>query len=199
MIGDPYITLEDLKDYLSLSGTERFDDVLQDAIESASDEINRFTGRQFQPAEAPTARTYDFVGCGYLPVDDFFSTEGLKIRVGADDTDPLDDNAYTLYPLNGIHEGTPGWSYNSIDLHGYWSPFRAGFQRVHVTAMWGWETVPHAVQQATRILAAETFQLKDAPLGTAGQDQYGPVLRVRDSRMATNKLKRYVRTAVYVA
>jgi hypothetical protein len=42
-------------------------------------------------------------------------------------------------------------------------------------------------------MAAETFQLKDAPLGVAGMDAFGSALRVRDNAMAASKLAPYVR------
>ena len=65
-----------------------------------------------------------------------------------------------------------------------------------MTAKWGWEAVPEAVRQATVIIAAETFQLKDAPFGTAGMDQFGNIYHVRDNRIAAGKLARYCRRRI---
>jgi hypothetical protein len=61
---------------------------------------------------------------------------------------------------------------------------------VQVTAQWGWAAVPDSVKQATKILAAEIFRLKDAPLGVAGFNDFGPV-RVREVPQVSMLLKRY--------
>jgi hypothetical protein len=61
---------------------------------------------------------------------------------------------------------------------------------VQITALWGWSAVPDPVKQATLIIAAEQWKLKDAPFGVAGFGEFGPI-RVRDNPMAASLLARY--------
>jgi len=44
---------------------------------------------------------------------------------------------------------------------------------VQVTGVWGWSQVPSGVSQASFILAADLFKMKDAPFGVAGVSDYG--------------------------
>jgi hypothetical protein len=51
---------------------------------------------------------------------------------------------------------------------------------------------------ATFAIAAEQFQMKDAPLGVAGSDQFGNVIRVRDMKINRDRLGPYVKNRVEV-
>lgn len=205
-LGDPYIELEDLKDYLKIPLDKlSLDDALDDALRSASEEIERHCNRQFNQVTSVSARRYQPSKCGTkVLVDDFYSTTGLVVEydnTGLGDWVTLTlDTDYEVRPLNGVVDGQSGWPYyeilffegvpvHKIDRRNYKSSVR-------VTAKWGWTAVPRPVSQACRIIAAETFQLKDAPFGVAGSDQFGNVLRVRDNRIAAGKLARYVRNRI---
>jgi hypothetical protein len=137
-----------------------------------------------------------------VAVDDFWSTAGLIVEIDAagdgsfNTVVPASD--YELYPMNGVVDGQPGWPYYEIRLVGT-DEFPTWHRRrgvVRVTAKWGWAEVPKAVRQAVVIIAAETFQLKDAPFGTAGMDQFGNIYHVRDNRIAAGKLARYCRNRI---
>lgn len=201
MLGDPYVTLTELKSYLKL--TDATDDTeLESALESASREIEDHCLRQFNDAGTVSARVYiPEDGCSVI-VDDFSTTTGLVIK-----TDENDDGVYEttwvstdyqLEPLNGVVRGVPGWPYWMIETTGT-RTFPNCLRRpsVQVTAQWGWASVPDPVKQACKILAAETFKLKDAPFGVAGFGEFGAV-RVRDNPIAARKLKRYERDPMLV-
>lgn len=182
-IGDPYITLADLRAYMGIT-VDSDDAELAAAIESVSREIERHCGRQFHRAEELSTRTYTPTAPTWTHVDDFWTTDGLRVEVnrwgdGWETVDPVAE------PENGIVDGQPGWPY--YRLSGL-----PACRRVRVTARWGWPEVPAPVRQAAKILAAETVTLRTAPLGVAGVDDYG-VVRVRDSRMAAGKLAKYIK------
>jgi hypothetical protein len=207
-LGDPYVGLEGLKDYLKIPENKiNDDDALMDAITSASGEIERTCNRQFNRAETATARRYAPSRSGTkVKVDDFYTTDDLvvEVDVNGDGTwTVVEETSYEVYPANGVSRGQTGWPYYEIHLIDVWAPVRridrVTFRpTVRVTAKWGWEEVPAPIRQACTIMAAETFQLKDAPFGVAGSDQFGNVLRVRDNRIAAGKLARYVRDRIPV-
>lgn len=193
-IGDPYATLADLKNYLSMQEDDRFDPSLTQALESVSDEIEQHCNRQFNKQVGATPREFEIENYRQVVIDDLWTTTDLVIEtsstgVSYDTTWSLTD--YELHPLNGVVSGQPGWPYNKV------VPRSTGIRRLvrgtrlRVTAQWGWAAVPAPVKQACLIMAGATFQIKDAPFGVAGSDQWGSI-RVKDNTMAQAKLNRYV-------
>jgi hypothetical protein len=192
-IGTPYITLADLKGYLKIGLDKVGQDVqLQDAINSASNEINDHCGRQFGKADSLSARHYQPESQWSLMVDDFYDATGLTIaietRYGVY-SDPINPLPTDLRPLDGVMDGQPGWPYSEIrgNFGGY------GGSIIRVTALWGWAAVPATIKQATLIVAAQTFRLSDTPLGIAGaENKFGGVVHVKDLPQVESKLARYV-------
>lgn len=196
-LGAPYIALDDLKRYLSMQEDSRFDDDLTDAIASVSQEIEQTCNRQFNRAETATARQFPADAAGFVTVDDFWDAAGLVVSTGSGFTNTWSATDYTLYPLNGIVDGQTGWPYWKIWVSDSGAQRFVRGQMVQVTAKWGWSSVPAAVIQSTKIKAGSTFQIKDAPFGVAGSDQWGTI-RVRDNQMAENKLARFVKDRILV-
>lgn len=205
-LGDLYASLDDLKTYLSIDQSkESHDDALQSALESATAEIERHCNRQFNKATSATPRVYAPTNYRTVEVDDFHTTTGLVVKLDTNGdggfATTVSASDYEASPLNGVVDGQPGWPYYKLRLLGanrIPCSYNGRQGRVQVTAQWGWSEVPAPVKQACLIMAAETFQLKDAPFGVAGMDQFGTVLRVRDNRMAAAKLARYVRNRMLV-
>ncbi|MFF8831382.1 hypothetical protein [Streptomyces sp. NPDC015131] len=203
-LGDTYATLPQLKAYMGDVFTDPSRDAaLGDALNSASREIERYCGRQFNNAGAVSAREFLALNAGRAFVDDFHTTTGLVVEVeGSDGTwTPWASGDYKLLPRNGIRDGMPGWPYTEIRaVRGGGKTFPGPYDEAHlrVTANWGWASVPAPVKQACLILAAETFQLRDAPLGVAGTNEFG-VVRVRDNKIAAAKLVPYRRAGKKVA
>jgi hypothetical protein len=201
-LGDPYVELERLKDYLKIKPEKiEQDENLQDAINSASGEIEKHCNRQFNRTETASARIYEPDDAYTVAVDDFWSTTGLLVEVDTSGDGsfstvvPASD--YEVYPRNGVVDGQVGWPYYELQfVNGTFPIYHRRKGIVRVTAKWGWSAVPEAVRQATVIIAAETFQLKDAPFGTAGMDQFGNIYHVRDNRIAAGKLARYCRRRI---
>lgn len=203
-LGDSYVELPDFKTYLvgqanaNLTGQ---DANLIDALSSASREIENYCRRQFNDAGSATAREFKPDRSRSARVDDFSTTSGLIVKL---DTDldgtfatTLTSSQYELSPANGIFDGMAGWPYYRIRLTdssiSFPSSRTSGRERVlQVTARWGWAAVPEPVRAACKIMAAETWKLKDAPFGVLGLDEFG-VVRVRQNKMAVSKLAPYAR------
>jgi hypothetical protein len=203
-LGDNYATLDELKAYMSLTGQASMDDQMTDALTTASREIERHCNRQFNNTGTASARVYAPTLPRVVRCDDFYTTTGLILESddSGDGTFPTvwTSAQYELEPVNGIVDGQLGWPYNKFRaLSGLWFPRPWTMRRnvVRVTAKWGWAEVPAPVKQACLLLAAENFQLKDAPLGVAGMGEFG-VVRVRNNRMAADKLNRYCRESALV-
>lgn len=195
-IGDPYATLDDLKTYMSLEAESMYDTVLGAALESVSREIESFCNRQFNQDASATVREFDADTRCWAEVDDFWTVTGLVVESGHGYGTVWASADYRLDPRNGIVEGQPGWPFGKVTA-AVGGRYRFDQYGLRVTAKWGWTAVPAPVRQACLIMAAETFQIKNAPFGVAGLDQFGAI-RVRDNRMAATKLSRYVRNRILV-
>src|SRR5687768_1566578 len=120
-LGDPYVELADLKEYLKIKAEKvEQDGNIQDAINSASGEIEKHCNRQFNREETASARVYEPDDAWTVSVDDFWSTTGLVVEVdtagdGSFSTVvPASD--YEVYPRNGVVDGQPGWPYYEIQF-----------------------------------------------------------------------------------
>jgi hypothetical protein len=69
---------------------------------------------------------------------------------------------------------------------------------LQVTAHFGWSAVPSDVKQAHLMLCAETFKMREAPLGVAGWSEFG-VVRVRDVPKVAKLLYPYELDRVKIA
>lgn len=200
-LGADYITRQELKSYMGLEGTT--DDLLvDDAISSASREIERHCNRQFNDSEAVSVRRYRATRCDEIAIDDFWTTTGfiLEIDVNGDGTSwtTVAATEYELTPLNRMVNGVE-WVYWKIEMVGSTKLPVSRRACVRVTAQWGWETLPSDVKQAVKMLASDTFQVKDSRMGVAGSDQFGTIVRVRSNSLVEAKLKNFVRKKVLVA
>jgi hypothetical protein len=205
MIGDPYATSDELKDYLKLTDSgSTYDARLTDAVNTASREIERLCNRQFNKDTSATARVYVPKDWRHVNVDDFWTTSGFILETDSTGDGVFENtwspSDYEIGPLNGIVDGQPGWPYwRILSVWNKILPVNCLGRRatVQVTAQWGWPSVPAPVHQACLIMAAETYELKSAPLGVAGFGDFG-VVRVRTNPIAMNKLRPYRKNPVLV-
>lgn len=173
-ITNGYATLADVKAALKI--TDNMDDsLLEIAVESASREIDGYTGRYFYNGGTAT-RNYAATDSWVTFVDDLQSVSELSTtdEVGGSYT-VWTANDFQLEPLNGLVNGLTQ-PYTSIRaVNQYVFPFLADRALVKVTGVWGWASVPVAVKQATILLAARIFKRNDSPLGVAGFGEMGVV------------------------
>lgn len=181
-LGDTYITDDELIEYLSIQGTVN-DDLVAAANLAATESINLHCARDFNQTTTATARVYAPDEPCRVDVDDFHTVTDLVVKTDDDNTGTYETTwtittDFVLEPFNGIENGRTGFPYRQIvAVDSLRFPRHLGRARLQVTAQWGWAAVPDAVKQANRILAAELFRVKDAPLGVAGINDFG-VIRV---------------------
>lgn len=206
-IGQPYISVQEFKSYLvgeanaNLTGQ---DGQFEDAINTASREIDTYCARQFNKATTATAREFEPDSANWCYVDDFWTTADLSVKLdSAGDgsfATTLVTTQYELSPANGVVDGMPGWPFYKIRLlNGLTFPcsYSGRSRTLQVTAKWGWADVPAPVRAACKIMAAETWKLKDAPFGVLGLDEFG-VVRVRQNKMAVSKLYPYSKNRLMI-
>ncbi len=194
---DAYATLDDLKLHLNVTEASK-DDLLTRALNASSRRVDEHCHRRFTTDTSATARKYVARQQRRIRIDDFYETTALVVKTDATGDGTFDTtwvtSDYQLEPLDGIVDGRPGFPYWRIRAVGN-NRFPIDFYgqaRVEVTAKWGWSAAPDDVEQATLLLAAQLYRLKDSPLGVAGESQHG-VLRVRDVPHAKDLLIPFVR------
>jgi hypothetical protein len=188
-LGRLYATVEALKSRLGIGASDTVDDFeLHGACFAASRSIEQYTERHFWRTSSDTERTFEPSGFYWLKLPEFndlvsvttFATDSSGDGV-AETTWSASD--YQLLPYNpgAAPETRP---YTKVKaLHRIFPVVYPPLVRtdlVHITGVFGWPSVPQAIKQATLILAAEMFKLKDAPFGVAGFGDFG-VVRIRDN------------------
>lgn len=181
-----YVDLPLMKKYVGddLDGVvvEMDDTLLQESIHSAAREVDRRAKRTFGKDTVASEREFTCRGNGILVVDDFWTTTDLLI-----DGVPYASTEHKLFPRNGTKSGLPGFPYESIKHCRFYKG-----QDVVITAKWGWADVPPTVVELTKMIAAENYVLRGAPLGVKGENQFGAI-RVREKYHVEQKLKLYTR------
>ncbi len=199
MIGDSYATLPQFKNYMKIDASKTgYDAAMQDALDSASEEIELFCERQFNKETSATARFFTTISCSSIEIDDLWDPVTVVVKSGTADNlgDPWSSTYYELLPRNGVVNGVPGWPYSRIRALN--RPLNIpSWGVVQVTAKWGWAAVPAPIKQACLIIASQNFKLAEAPLGVAGFNNFGSV-RVREIPQAYSKLCRYAKSPVMV-
>jgi hypothetical protein len=196
-LGGPYSTRAKLKRRMGIPDSNTAQDTdCDDELASASSAINKFCGRQFGQATELSARSFPMDSTG-VDIDDVYDLAGLLIDGVAYSTD-----THTALPLDGVHDGVPGWPYERLESAWATHPIYAALRnwpsmRVVVTALWGWAEVPADIERACLMLASDGLKSKDAPFGVAGFGDY--VVRVRANPKVAELLAPYVREPVKVA
>lgn len=192
-IGKLYCTPQALKSRLGIA--DSVDDYeIYAACYSASRAIEHYCERHFWRTPTGTARTFVPQGMYLLKLPEFNDL----VSISALRTDASGDGVFetawapTDYqPLTG--DGTPNIDaapeprpYTRVKAVGtqlfphLCAPALSRADRIQITGVWGWPSVPWGIRQAALILAEETLKLKDAPFGVAGFGEFGSI-RVRQN------------------
>jgi hypothetical protein len=202
-LGHLYVTPQMLKSRLGITGTSD-DYELHAACFAASRAIEQYCNRIFWRS-ASAARTFVPMGWYELELTDYndlVSITTLKTDTSGDGTFDVTWSAsdYQLLPFNpgSAPETRPYTRIRAIGTQMF--PLTiplvlARMNRVEITGVWGWPTVPIGIREASLILAAETFRLKDAPFGVAGFGEFGAV-RIRNNPMVAYYADPYRRNAI---
>lgn len=179
-----YTTFADMRGRLTMV-TAELDAVLLSAIDAAETAIEDYCGERVFTADlAATARVFVPRG-GHVFVDDISSTTGLVVA----DTGQT-YSTYQLEPVNALAKGRPLTAVRL--LGGCFAQAYCEEASVTVTARWGWPSVPTPVKNATEILAADLFNMRDNQFGVAGFGDMG-VMRIRENAQVKNLLVNYRR------
>lgn len=175
-----YASLAELKQALRIVDT--VDDVLlQRALDSASELIDRHCQRSFSADEAATTRTFDPVG-NVVPIDDVYTITDLVVASELGTVIPA-----AVAGVSGGYELRPRWApsvgepWTSLAYSGLWGAAWGSWWStgINVTARWGYAAeVPASIVQATLLQAGRLFSRRQSPYGVAGSPELGSELRL---------------------
>jgi len=191
-----YIDADDLFAYLGLGAPpSELIDPINDAVNAASRGVDAFCGRRFYTVSS-SPRVFRSVGSRVCRIDDAQTITLVEFDAGDDGTFTTDLTGPQWFtePLNQIGPTGEAWPFTSLRFpSSVTAPTTShGRPNVRVTAVWGWAAIPSAVRQASLILGAEAFKLREAPFGVAGFAEFGAV-RVRDIPQAAKMLQPYTK------
>lgn len=205
----PYVSADELKSWVQVPGDAKRP-VIEEVCEATTRAIDEWCQRHFWQdgtSGAPVARTFQACSPGRLDLGEF--NDLTDVAAPAVATDPAGDGTFEavwaasdfqLFPFNR----PTGRPYTAIlATAGRVFPGHSGTgrrDRVRVTGVWGWPSVPAPVKQAAKIKAARIFTRMQSPNGIAGLDNFGPVRisRSEDPDVAS-LLEPYRRTVLLVA
>lgn len=203
-----YVDVDTLKGQLAIGSTDTDDDLeLNDACYAASRWIDEYTERFFYQT---TSEARTFVPCDlyYLKLPEFcdlVSVDTFKTDSSGDGTFETTwlTSDYQLLPVNpsARAESRPYTAVKAVGSQTFpWivPGIAARDDLVQITGVWGWPAVPYAVKQAARLIAAEMYRIKDAPLGVAGEGEFAIPINTTTQR-AKSLLGPYRRNVVLVA
>jgi len=193
-ITNGYCTQNQLKAFVGIPTSDsQDDDLLDDAINAASRQIDAFCGRQFYADGAASARKFFTNDLYRLRVDDISTTTGLIVKYDDDDDGTYETTVsaseFQLLPINGVVGGIQGNPFYIVELisdgnHEWPLDFSSNRPRAEITAKWGYASTPEQIRQATLMLASELFAMRNAPLGVAGIGDFG-VVNIQQNREIT--------------
>lgn len=184
-LGDPYITLDELKDYLEIPRTDNVDDVRLNVARSAARETTEsFCRRQFNDAGTPVStRQFTSHTLRRAIIDDFSTTTGLVVRIGSRSsgftTTWTLDSDYYVGPVNQTRNERPDqayWRLNTLLNQRFThATYRRDEPNIEVDAQWGWSAVPQGVVEANLLMAARLYRRRDSPDGIVSGFEGAPV------------------------
>jgi hypothetical protein len=204
-ISNGYATLAEIKQYLSITDSTD-NDLLEQAVESASRSIDRLANRRFFADTTASARTYRVSSPVILYLDDISSTTGLIVQTDDDGDGTFEttltlNTDYVLDPLTAASLGRPFTQVTVVSTSKTFPIFPGLLQNglrpgVQVTAKWGWPAVPADIRQACLILSADLYKRKDSPGGVIGLGDLGAVRMTPLGRDVTNIVRAYQKVAL---
>lgn len=177
--GSTYVTVAQLKDYLTLTGQTYADTGATAAVVAASRAVDNYTGRAFGLDSSGSTRYYTPDSYCYTRIDDTQTVTSLSLDTSGNGTYSLDVSA-TAYTLDPINAAADGWPYTGIRLRETSGQVFYGYHdSVKVVATFGWAAVPGPVFDATVMLASRFLKRKrEAPLGVYGFGLDGAAVRI---------------------
>jgi hypothetical protein len=200
-ITNGYTSLAAVKDELGRSDVSN-DARIEAAINSASRQIDDYTGRRFWQDSTVVAREFyadDYSELMSTPeaVIDISTATGLIVKLDTGDagtfaTTLTINNHFVLTPPNAADEGEPYTGIRLVDGLYSFPMSSSGRPGVQITAKFGWAAVPDPVAQACLIQSVLLYKATDAALGGLSFGD-GAFLRVRGglNEVARSLVDRY--------
>lgn len=203
-----YFTIEELKSRLGMDQDDTKDDYeLRLTQQATTDWITTYTGRTFY--QINETRTFRPDNVWDLFINDVVSISSFKLDYDGDgvyETTWVEGTEYQLLRYMSHYNqhdlGTPR-PYNQVQVlssgppstqGGQWLPWVWPFtrqDRVQITGIWGWPSVPANVTMAALYVAAEMFMSKNAPFGMTGIADLG-VIKIQASPWVVELLRPYI-------
>lgn len=182
-----YVTLDAVKDELGRSDVAN-DARIEAAINSASRQIDDFTGRRFWQDTNVVAREfyaddYSELISGVEQPFDISTTTGLIVKLDTADTGTFGttltiNTHFVLTPPNAADDGEPFTGIRLVDSLYSFPMSSSGRPGVQITAKFGWAAIPDPVVQACLIQSVLLYKATDAAMGGLSFGD-GAFLRVR--------------------
>ncbi len=158
-----YTTLADAKAFLRI-GDLVDDSFLSTCITSASRAIDIATRRQFGNETVAVSREYRIKRprrklTQFAVIDDIYDLTDIIVTL--DDVDITTECEF--FPLNAVSNGLV---YTDVEVP-------AQGTDLVITALWGWESIPAPITQATLMMLNRLFSRRDAPFGVIGSAELG--------------------------
>jgi hypothetical protein len=191
VLGSLYLTVEDMKDTLELSGLGYADKDIARSISAASRAVDSYCNRRFYLSPeaslpADEERLYSpSKGTLWLPIDDLAELGSVEVKDGSGAWQPwLLDDDYLLEPSNAAALGEP-YSRLRIEtsrssfIYDWPASFYGSSASVKVTGRWGWPSLPDEVVQATQLVATQLLRrIREAPFGVVAIGLEGEAVRL---------------------
>lgn len=164
-----YISSDDLKATLDLSGETFADADITAAISAASRQIDNLCRRRFYPdADANQIRYYNPDSRRLVRTDDLVTLTGFAIDNLGDGTFATVLTVNTDFILEPLNAPSDGWPYTRIRvMNGQWLPCQP--RSIRVTGKFGWATAPDEIVEATSLLSSRLLRrAREAPFGIIG-------------------------------
>lgn len=172
-ITNGYATLSEAKARLGIPVADTGDDsIIENIIEAASRQIDKFCNRQFFQNVAQV-RYYTAASDVLVFIDDCVSISAVATDRNLDRTwgTVVAVSDTELAPLNASVLGFP---YTELRMKPLASnEFDLGLDLIKITGTWGWPAVPDAVNEACLLLTSRLFRRKDSPFGVTGGGEVG--------------------------
>ena len=182
-----YVTLDAVKDELGRSDVAN-DARIEAAINSASRQIDDFTGRRFWQDTNVTVREFyaddysELISNVEQPFD-ISTTTGLILKLDTGDTGTFGttltiNTHFILTPSNAADDSEPFTGIRLVDSLYSFPMSSSGRPGVQITAKFGWAAIPDPVVQACLIQSVLLYKATDAAMGGLSFGD-GAFLRVR--------------------
>ncbi len=165
-----YISLEEAKHTLELTGLTYKDDDLSEAIDAASRGIDNYCGRRFTSGGTADVRYYTAYNTMYVDIDDTSTVTAFDTDYDGNGTYETSWTVTTDYVLEPANNPAIGLPYNKVAVAYPRTSKRLPYytNAVRVTGTFGWTEAPPEIKRATRIMAVRLMKRTDAPFGVTG-------------------------------